>query len=60
MLDIELYRGILGLPTPWTVHGVDLGVKLFFGTLHQSRSLPCPLLLTPHPLPLTYFPLTSL
>ena len=27
MLDIELYRGILGLPTPWTVHGVDLDVK---------------------------------
>ena len=38
MLDIELYQAILGLPTPWTVHGVDLGVKLFFGTLHQSSN----------------------
>ena len=27
MLDIELYRAILGLPTPWTVLGVDLDVK---------------------------------
>ena len=27
MLDIELYRAILGLPIPWTVLGVDLGVK---------------------------------
>ena len=27
MLDIELYRAILGLPIPWTVLGVDLDVK---------------------------------
>ena len=27
MLDIELYRAILGPPIPWTVHGVDLDVK---------------------------------
>jgi len=27
MLDIELYRAILGLPTPWTVLGMDLDVK---------------------------------
>ena len=27
MLDIDLYRAILGLPIPWTVLGVDLDVK---------------------------------
>jgi len=27
MLDIELYRAILGLPIHWTVLGVDLDVK---------------------------------
>jgi len=27
MLDIELYQAILGLPTLWTVLGVDLDVK---------------------------------
>lgn len=27
ILDIELYRAILGLPTPWTVLGMDLDVK---------------------------------
>ena len=31
MLDIELYRAILGPPIPWTVLGVDLDVKLFLG-----------------------------
>jgi len=40
MLDIELYRGILGLPTPWTVHGVDLGVKLFLGHYTSLEARP--------------------
>ena len=40
MLDIELYQAILGLPTPWTVHGVDLGVKLFLGHYTSLEARP--------------------
>jgi len=43
MLDIELYRAILGLPIPWTVLGVDLDVKGRQVTVpvHTGEGGPC-------------------